>query len=170
MSFSISSFIGSISSTVIIRVLIGGFVVVGIFAGVQSYRLALSQKNLADLQATVISAELDATIEKLRVESIARTQIEKTRIALTKELSNALESKDRLIADLRSGNRRLRKELQCPSSNLSTPSSHPTGDSGSANIRIQNAAAMAIQLADECDAAIRATQAIIITNRDISNE
>jgi len=170
MSFSISSFIGSISSTVIIRVLVGGFAVVLIFAGLQSYRLAKAQKSLAELKAQVVSAELDATIEKLRIESMARTQIEKTRITLTKELSNALESKDRLIADLRSGNRRLRKEFECPARDLPLPSSNSPGYSESTNIRIQDAAAMAIQLADECDAAIRATQAIIASDRDLPNE
>lgn len=83
-----------------------------------------------------------------------------------KELQDAKSKSDRVIADLRAGTLRLRKQWQCPATaaGVSTPAARGSVAAGATDDRDQSAGRI-VRAAAEADAEIRALQAIVLEDR-----
>lgn len=117
----------------------------------------------------VMAANLKAAKAELRASTIAREAEQKhgaRMLALaaqhTKELTDATTSRDRTIADLRTGAVRLRDHWTCP--NATAAAADPGRADDAAELREEGAADL-VRLLDEADADIRYWQGVAAEDR-----
>lgn len=125
-------------------------------------------KRAGDAAALVMARyEADLTSQRLRFEQQARETEESHRAWLAtvdqlhqEDLKRAKDNADRVVADLRNGNLRLRREWSACETNARVSEATAAVSSANAAAELRAAAAAAIvRVGAECDATIRALQA-----------
>jgi hypothetical protein len=135
------------------------------FGWVQTSRLAGTRADLLALHAALDKARADALEAKAQREAEHREALEAVRAIYEKELTHAEAEHNRLLADLRAGTVRLRRELRCPpAADLPGAATGAAGSDGYPEVWGEIAAA-AVRVGDECDAQLRAAQAVIRSDR-----
>jgi hypothetical protein len=135
------------------------------FGWLQTQRLAGARADLVTLQGWLDKARADALEAKLTREAEHRAALEAVRATYEQELTHAEAEHNRLVADLRAGTVRLRRELRCPpAADLPGAATGAAGSDGHPEVWGEIAAA-AVRVGDECDAQLRAAQAVIRSDR-----
>lgn len=151
--------------------LIGGWRTVALaavlaLAGMQTWRLDRAHYENARLRADIAEAAVEAAQAKADREAEHRAALEAVRLTYEQERAHVEQTHQALVADLRAGTVRLRRELRCPPA-APLPGA-PAGSAGSdeAPDVWGPIAAAAVRVADECDAQLRAAQAVIRGDRE----
>lgn len=132
----------------------------------QTSRLSIARADLLVLHADLDKARGDALEAKITREAEHREALEEVRATYEQELTHAEAEHDRLVADLRDGAVRLRKELRCPPTSHLPGAASPAAGSDEAPDVWRAIAAAAVRVADQCDAHVRAAQAVIMSDRE----
>lgn len=132
----------------------GLLALVMVFSTVQTLRLHFSQVAVTELQedAAQLVLENKAAIATRDAEWAQYTN--KLRGDYARENELAIQKRDAIIADLRSGNLRLRDKFRCPT--VSTPAGSSGGSNDSETAGLQNEdAEFLVREADRADAVVR---------------
>lgn len=139
-----------------------------VLVGVQSWRLDSAHDAIAKSAAQAVQDRLDATEAARATESAHALQLANIGRQHELERANAQAEHDRLVHDLRTGAQRLRSWWDCPAATVSEADAAAGVSDVAAELR-RASAARVIAAADECDAHVRAAQAVIATDRAVSN-
>ena len=153
----------------------GGLLLAGVTAfGIQTWRLDSAQDALTELQRDVANERLKAATDLLLFNAASRAQeqamqsgFDKALAETRKETADAKANADRLVADLRAGTVRLRREwLACTSAASVPGTAEPAaGDDAGTGLREARAGRI-IGATDECDAHVRGLQRLLIAERE----
>lgn len=122
-------------------------------------------KAAAEWKAKVEAAELEAKHAAAIAEKKHAAQMDDIESKLIMERAKGYEERERIIADLRAGTLRLRKQWQGCRAGLSEAGGSPGGGDGDAELREKGAADL-IGIGREADAQLRACQAVIRADRE----
>lgn len=82
-----------------------------------------------------------------------------------RDKAHALDQKDAVIADLRSGDLVLRKQWRCPAAGVSNTSEGAGSPDDAADLREADAGSL-VSIAAACDAQVKGLQSVITTDRE----
>ena len=140
-------------------------VAAGLFAGVQTVRLATAKASHETHLAADAKAYADAQIQARQNEQAAGARQAQLEAQYLKDQQNAKAEYDRVVSALRAGELKLRERWRCPVSvpriagSPSEPDASPDDGAESAG-RIVRAAA-------ECDAQVKGLQGIVVSDRQL---
>jgi hypothetical protein len=123
------------------------------------------QSEFSAYRAAALAVAAQARADAKAVEQSQADQFATVADQLQKDQAHALASRDSVIADLRSGALKLRKQWACPAGiHLPETAAGASGGDDSANLR-QTGAGDLIGLADAADAQVTACQSILRAER-----
>ena len=153
----------------------GGLLLAGVTAfGIQTWRLDSAQDALTELQRDVANERLKAATDLLLFNAASRAQeqamqsgFDKALAETRKETADAKANADRLVADLRAGTVRLRREwLACTSAASVPGTAEPAaGADAGADDRAGLAAAV-VRSGAECAIQVRGLQRLLRAERE----
>ncbi|MFC4728810.1 hypothetical protein [Coralloluteibacterium thermophilus] len=155
-----------------IRALVAVIAALIVVLGVQSCRLHGAQMALADQEIeaatdreAALAAMTNMILDVRRREREAQERHNTVVAELQEQLTNAQLVGESVTADLRAARLRLREHWACPAGDgvPGTPGAAASGDAGAA-LRERDSGHL-VRIGAECDARIRAAQAVIRTDR-----
>lgn len=128
-------------------------------SGLAKGRAELAAHLEADKEATAKFNAETAKKDAAQAEALRQVGFQYER-----DKAHALDQKDAVIADLRSGALVLRKQWRCSASPVSDAPSGAGSSDADAGVREESAAEL-VSLAAQCDAQVRGLQAVVVTDR-----
>ena len=153
----------------------GGLLLAGLTAfGIQTWRLDSAQGKVAELERDVAQERLQAATDLLLFNAASRAKelamkagFDQALTETRKEQADAQANADRLVADLRAGAVRLRREWLACTSAASVPGTAEPAAGADAGTGLREArAGRIIGATDECDAHVRGLQRLLIAERE----